>query len=91
VKSKFEEKRNKALATDKTISDLVTQRDRHSKEITDNEIEIKKLDHKIGRFHKDKKDASHVLKQLEEKYNWIASEKQYHDHSNTFLFFLFET
>lgn len=55
---------------------MISDRDAMAKEITDNDIEIKKIEHKIARFHKDKKDAAKFAAHLEEKYPWISSEKQ---------------
>ena len=76
LKTKLDQKRENMLATDKTISKLNAERDELSQQHTDSEIESKKLEHKIERFHKDKKDASKFVEHLEKKYTWIKTEKQ---------------
>ena len=65
------------LACDKEIAHIKEEKDRLSKELTDIDIDLKKIDHKIQRYHKDKKDAAKFVEHLEEKYPWIATEKQY--------------
>lgn len=70
-------KKESLLACDKNISELIEQRDKQSKELTDIDIESKKLEHKILRFHKDKKDAQKFVEHLEEKHAWIQNQKQY--------------
>jgi len=64
------------LACDNTITNVLSERDTASKELTDTDIELKKLEHKIQRYHKEKKDAAKFVEHLEEKYPWIQSEKQ---------------
>jgi len=71
------------MATDKTISNLLAKRDELSQQLIDCDIEIKKIEHKIERFHKDKKDASKFVEHLEKKYSWIATEKQFFGKPNT--------
>ena len=80
----LESKKESLLACDKNISELIEQRDKQSKELTDIDIESKKLEHKILRFHKDKKDAQKFVEHLEEKHPWIQNQKQY-VHDNNFI------
>jgi structural maintenance of chromosome 2 len=75
--NELETKRQNLAACDKSIADLIAKRDSHSKELTDNDIEMKKIEHKLLRYHKDKKDAGKFIEHLESKHPWIASEKQY--------------
>jgi chromosome segregation ATPase len=69
-------RKEKLLACDKSIADLMAERDKLTRELTDNEVERKKLEHKIFRYHKDKKDAAKFVEHLEQKYVWLATEKQ---------------
>lgn len=65
------------LACDRTVAKLLAERDELQQQLTDADVEIKKIDHKIERFHKDKKDASKFVEHLEKKYSWITNERQY--------------
>ena len=38
---------------------------------------MKRIEGKIVRYHKEKKDAAKFVEHLEQKYTWIATEKQY--------------
>lgn len=73
----LETKRKTLAACDKSISDLIAKRDTISKEETDIDIQMKKIEGKLLRFHKDKKDAAQYIVNMEHKYNWIATDKQY--------------
>ncbi len=64
------------MACDKRISELLSRKDNLSKEMTDNDLEIKKIEHKLQRYHKDQKEAAKFVEHLEQRYPWVATEKQ---------------
>lgn len=78
-------KRDSMLATDQTISKLLVERDQISKNIADNDIELKKLEHKILRFHQEKNNSIKFLEHLQEKYSWIENEKQFYIFNNFYF------
>lgn len=73
----LDKKKESLLACDKTISKLLNEKDKISKQISEHGLEIQKIEHKIQRHHKDKEDAQNFVIHLENKYSWIAAEKQY--------------
>lgn len=76
VQGELDRKKESLLATDKHISKLMSERDKLSKQSTDTDIELKKIEHKIQRHHQEKENAQRVVRHLEEKYTWINAEKQ---------------
>jgi septal ring factor EnvC (AmiA/AmiB activator) len=64
------------LATDKSISKLTQEREKIQKQLLDNDVELKNIEHKVTRYHKDRKDAAKFVEHLEAKHTWIKSEKQ---------------
>ncbi len=72
----LEAKRNALMEDDQSISKLKAEMDEISQQLTDTNVESKKIEHKISRYHKDKKDAAKFVEHLESKHPWIKSEKQ---------------
>jgi len=75
AKADLDKKRDKMMQTDKTVSHLIVKREALSKEASDVDVDNKKLEHKIQRFHKDQKEASKFVETMENKHQWISIEK----------------
>ncbi len=77
LKKHADKKRGKFLQCDKTIGELMMQRDKQTTLIADHDVQIKTLEHRISSHHGKKKGAEKRYKQLLESHAWIANEKQF--------------
>jgi len=75
-KEVLDAKRQRFVECDSTISKLVAEREATTKSISEKQLQMKKLEYKITRFHKDKKDASNYVEHMRKKHAWINHEKQ---------------
>jgi structural maintenance of chromosome 2 len=71
----LEKKRESLAATDKSIAELQQQRERHSKDLVELDVEAKKLEHKMTRFAKDRDEAQAFIASIESKYSWVPGAK----------------
>ncbi|XP_072023463.1 LOW QUALITY PROTEIN: structural maintenance of chromosomes protein 2-like [Amphiura filiformis] len=53
------------------------------KEDQDIQLQIKEMEHTMAKYQRDSKDAANKVESLLEKYEWIATEKQYFGQANT--------
>jgi len=83
VQFELDQKKKDLLACDFSLSQLSTEKERVSREISDISIELKRIEHKLETIHKEKKDAVKLVEHLEQKYPWIANEKQYFGKSHS--------
>eukprot|EP01132_Coremiostelium_polycephalum_P001504 gene1504-1896_t len=60
-----------------SIRGIKSELDKSKQESLDTEIEIKKIDHKIQRYHKDQADAARLLETYLKKHTWIKTDRQY--------------
>ena len=72
----MESKKTKLIEQNQAIAKLVSTRERLSKKLTDNKVEMQKLEHKLARYQTEKGESARYVEQLEKKYPWISSEKQ---------------
>jgi structural maintenance of chromosome 2 len=77
LKRHADKKRGKYLQCDKTIGELMVQRDKQTTLLADHEVQIKTLEHRITSHHGKKKAAEKRYKQLLDAHSWIANEKQF--------------
>eukprot|EP01124_Arcella_intermedia_P009206 TRINITY_DN15993_c0_g1_i1.p1 TRINITY_DN15993_c0_g1~~TRINITY_DN15993_c0_g1_i1.p1 ORF type:complete len:1200 (-),score=360.67 TRINITY_DN15993_c0_g1_i1:64-3138(-) len=76
-------KKSAVLECDSNIAQLVAQRDANTKAITDAELNIKKLEHKIENFKAAKESAKKTVSILLKQHEWIESEEQEFGKPNT--------
>eukprot|EP00743_Colponemidia_sp_Colp-15_P003700 GILK01003992.1.p1 GENE.GILK01003992.1~~GILK01003992.1.p1 ORF type:complete len:1230 (+),score=358.28 GILK01003992.1:523-3690(+) len=73
----LESRRKVLMATDKTLSSLSKQREALARDAENIELELKRLEHKIQRFHKDQRDAATYVEKMQQNHPWISTEKQF--------------
>jgi len=76
AKSELDQKRENLTACDKSISGLSAERTNLIQKQENIDIDLKKVDHRITRFHKDQKEFSNTVKLLQQKHTWIETEKK---------------
>mmetsp|Transcript_15898 Transcript_15898/g.31167 ORF Transcript_15898/g.31167 Transcript_15898/m.31167 type:complete len:1174 (+) Transcript_15898:40-3561(+) len=75
--AKLTAEKERLAAHEKEISGLEKMKNKLKKRIADNQIEIKKITHKIARMSADKSDAVKRVEAMLKKYSWIKSEKKF--------------
>lgn len=65
------------------INKLSKRRDKILAEINEKKLEIKKVQHEVEEIHAEAKSASHAVKQMLNKYTWIADEKHLFGRDNS--------
>ncbi len=76
LRADVDKKREKIQSQSKAIQDLLHENDKIGKQISDADLEIKKLEHKISRFVTSQKDATRFVQQMLKQHTWIADEKK---------------
>ncbi|XP_073227493.1 structural maintenance of chromosomes protein 2-like [Porites lutea] len=77
-------KQKEALqACNEAISEKVAEQRDLQKQGQDIQLQLKEMDHKVNKFHKDSKDAATKVEQMLEKYEWISNERQFFGQPNT--------
>lgn len=73
----MDSKKEACMATDVSIAHLISSRDSMNKTITDAQISIKKLTHKINSFYAEREKATKTVQHLSKENPWIPKEEQY--------------
>jgi len=76
VQQELEEKRKNIVSTDKTISNLIKEKEKKIELSVKLAVELKQIEHQIQRFHKEQKDTLKLIENLESKFQWIQTDKQ---------------
>uniref|UniRef100_A0A6G1S834 Structural maintenance of chromosomes protein n=2 Tax=Aceria tosichella TaxID=561515 RepID=A0A6G1S834_9ACAR len=72
---KLKEQKEKLREQNEEINKLSKKRDRMGAEINEKRLEIKKIQHQVEQINSEAKDASHAVKTMLRKYDWIAEER----------------
>lgn len=76
-KKNFDKKKEKIAECDHSIAEAIKERERLEKELTENDIETKKLKHRITGSTDEKKRNQMKVETLLKAHPWIQREKQY--------------
>jgi structural maintenance of chromosome 2 len=77
AKARLDELGAQISACDEEGKSLQKQRDAASKELSAVELEVKKIQGRIGSFYKDQEHAKKTVEDLKSKYAWIETESKY--------------
>jgi len=77
LKSSLETKKSAQMMTDSNIAQLIAQRDSNLKNISDHQVNIKKLEHQIASYHASKDQAKKHVNHLRKQHAWIEHEQQF--------------
>jgi structural maintenance of chromosome 2 len=83
AKKVLDEYKERLDAYDNDLKALNKQQQKAMKDLSTLQIEMKKLQHKISRFHKDKGEAEKRVEGLLHVHPWIKSEKQFFGRAHT--------
>jgi structural maintenance of chromosome 2 len=76
-KADLDSRRHRLQEQSSAIQKLVKEREASSAKIAENDLKIKKIEHKIARQTKEREDAEKFVQNLEVKYSWIEAEKAF--------------
>ncbi|CAG8737531.1 1526_t:CDS:10, partial [Cetraspora pellucida] len=78
AQSELDNERNILSAFDEEIKELQTAIKTKTAQTTEVQLEISRINHELERFLKEKQTAQQAVLQMEQNYDWIIQQKQFH-------------
>ncbi|XP_033637022.1 structural maintenance of chromosomes protein 2-like [Asterias rubens] len=83
TKKDLERQKDLLKERNQDIQSKLGEKNQLGREDQEIQLEMKELEHQMAKFQRDSKDAANKVTSLMDKYEWIATEKQYFGQPNT--------